>query len=49
MSDVKKRLEREKKRGKKGKGAYDYDELDAELQEYYDSIPTPSIKNALPF
>lgn len=48
MSDVKKRLEREKKRGKKGKGAYDYDELDAELQEYYDSIPTPSIKNALP-
>ena len=30
MSDVKKRLEREKKRGKKGKGAYDYDELDAE-------------------
>lgn len=48
MDDVKKRLDK-KRRNKSKSRNIDYDDLEQELKELYDSLPTPSIKNSLPF
>lgn len=47
LGDVQKKLDKEKRKGRKLKG-FDYEEVNEELQNYYDSIPTPSFRNALP-
>ena len=45
MDDVKKRLE---KKQKKKKASNELDQIDATLQEWYDTMPKPSLKNTLP-
>ncbi len=45
MGEVKKRLE---KKQKKKKTSSELDEIDATLQEWYDTMPSPSLKNTLP-
>ena len=45
MDEVKKRLE---KKQKKKKTSNELDEIDATLQEWYDTMPQPSLKNTLP-
>lgn len=47
MSDVKKRLEKkQKKRNYKGS---DLDDIDSEMQSYYDNLPSPVLKDTLPY
>jgi len=46
MGEVKKKVEKQKQKKKKNA---ELDEIDASLQKFYDSLPSPTLKDTLPY
>ena len=46
MGDIKKKVEKQKAKKKKN---LELEEIDAKLQDFYDSLPSPTLKDTLPY